>query len=241
MRRTALVASALLMAILLLSCRGNELETRGGGLNNPPETAEDFSVAGNLSVAGESRFSDSVRLLGAGTDYEDLRIDGLSTRTGSVAPTDETGFRGSANFYSRNLVHNQADEVQFSVQMPHAWRAGSGIYPHVHMAPWASSTGSQTAQFQLECYNADVGDTFPAVAASYEMSTTWTTDKQWAHLIAGNDQALAMTGLELSSILKCRLYRDNTVGGNYANKVSLLYFDIHYEVDAFGSDEEYIK
>ncbi len=212
MRRTALVASALLMAILLLSCRGNELETRGGGLNNPPETAEDFSVAGNLSVAGESRFSDSVRLLGAGT-----------------------------NFYSRNLVHNQADEVQFSVQMPHAWRAGSGIYPHVHMAPWASSTGSQTAQFQLECYNADVGDTFPAVAASYEMSTTWTTDKQWAHLIAGNDQALAMTGLELSSILKCRLYRDNTVGGNYANKVSLLYFDIHYEVDAFGSDEEYIK
>lgn len=189
---------ALLAAALLLTACGGSEQPAGRSLNNPPETAEDFTVAGSLTVGGESQFSDSLRLLGAGTDYEDLRIDGLSTRTGAVAPTDETGFRGSADYYSRNFVHNQADEVQFSVQMPHAWRAGSGIYPHVHLSPWVSSTGSQTAQFQLECYPADVGDTFPAVATSYEMSTTWTTDARWSHLIAGNDEALDMSGLLLS-------------------------------------------
>lgn len=43
------------------------------------------------------------------------------------------------------------------------------------------------------------------------------------------------------NVIKGRLYRDNTVGSNYAAAVTLLYFDIHVEINAFGSDEEYVK
>lgn len=65
-----------------------------------------------------------VRLLGNATVFEDLRIDALSTRVGVVAPTDETGFRGNANFISRNFVHNQADETnsRYKCRTP-GWRA----------------------------------------------------------------------------------------------------------------------
>lgn len=58
---------------------------------------------------------------------------------------------------------------------------------------------------------------------------------------AGNATALDMTGKTLSSVLKCRLYRDNTIANNLADKVAMLYVDFHYEVDAIGSAQEYIK
>jgi hypothetical protein len=183
----------------------------------------------------------NLRLLGDATTFDDLRIDGLSTRAGVVAPTDETGFRGNNAFQVRNFVHNQADEVQFDIQLPHSWKEGGLLYPHVHFAPWISSTGAKAAQFILEYYFANVGEQFPASPSTYTMTKTWAVDQQWYHLIAGNATALTSTGKTLSSILKCRLYRDNTVSNNLAGKVAFLYFDIHYEVDGFGSDGEYEK
>jgi hypothetical protein len=55
------------------------------------------------------------------------------------------------------------------------------------------------------------------------------------------DSHLSYTDMTVSNCWKARLYRDNTVVGNYAAPVSILYFDIHVEIDAFGSKEEYIK
>lgn len=261
MRRVALAtAVALALLLALVSCTkppAQETLQGIGGLNNPPSTTTNnvtgSVTASSLTVNGPARvdgasvlsgtltLSDSLRLLGAATDWDDLRIDGLSTRAGVVAPTDETGFRGSANFYSRNFVHNQADEVQFSVQMPHAWRAGSDVWPHVHFSPWATSAGSQAVRFVMNCYVADVNDTFPSAAVAYTMTKTWSGGAQWQHLLATSPTALDMDGLALSSLLKCRLWRDNTVANNFANKAAFLYFDVHYEVDSFGSDQEYIK
>lgn len=184
----------------------------------------------------------TVRLVGTATTFEDLRIDGMSTRVGVTAPTDEVGFRGDAAFYSRNFVHNQADEVQFSVQLPHAWKEGSAIHPHVHFSPWAANEGAAAAKFIFEYYIANVNGTYPASPATFPVTKTWTDSNQWKHLIAGGDSAgIDMTGYTLSSILKVRMYRDNTVTNNLADKVALLYIDIHYEIDALGSDSEYGK
>lgn len=195
-------------------------------------------TAGNgLSVADDG----TLRLTGLGTSYEDLRIDGTSARLGVVAPTVETGFRGDANHQAVNFVHNQADEVQFNVQLPHAWNEGSTIYPHVHFAPWATNAGAAAVRFVLEYYVANVDGTFPASPGTIQLTKTWTGSAQWKHQIASNDNGVDMTGLTLSSVLKCRLYRDNTVTNNLADKVTFLYFDIHYEVNAFGSDTEYGK
>lgn len=178
---------------------------------------------------------------GNATCFEDLRVDAISTRTGVIAPTDETGFRGDANHYVRNFVHNQADEIQFTVQMPHAWEIGTVIYPHVHFSPWTTSTGTQAAKFILEYYVSDFDKQFPSSPATLPLTKTWSVNQQWYHLIAGNASGIDLTGYNVSSLLKCRLYRDNTVTNNFANKLTILYFDIHYKVNSLGSREEYAK
>ena len=183
------------------------------------------------------------RLTGSASTFDDLRIDGLSARIGVVAPTDETGFRGDSNFYARNFVNNQADEIQFQVQLPHDWLVGSTLSPHVHFSPWITGTADvQAAQFVLEYYWSNINDTFPASPSQYTMSLTWTGSSQWKHMIAEHlTDDLDASGYRMSSILKCRLYRDNTVDNNLAGKVTFLYFDIHYERDGLGSHQEYVK
>lgn len=186
--------------------------------------------------------SGTFQMIADATAFEDLRIDGLSSRVGVVAPTDEVGFRGDSNFLARNFVHTQADEVQFNIQLPHAWKEGGKFYPHVHFSPWITGTAAvQAARFILEYRWSNPVDIFPSAALTYNMTYTWTGSFQWRHLIALNATELNSTGKTLSSVLNCRLYRDNTVGNNLAGKATFLYFDVHYEVDSFGSNEEYRK
>lgn len=201
----------------------------------------DLSHIGNDAGWAGFDVDGSFQLYGTATMFEDLRVEGLSARVGTVSPTYETGFRGDANYLSTNMVHTQADEVQFAVQLPHGWNAGSAIFPHVHFSPVISNEGAGAAQFILAYFVANVDAQFPASPAIYTMTETWTGSKQYYHLIAANDTGIATTGWTLSSVMKCRLYRDNTVANNLAGKVSFLYFDIHVEMDAFGSRLEYSK
>jgi hypothetical protein len=181
----------------------------------------------------------TLSLSGAATAWDDLLQTVTGTRTGVVAPTTGTGFRGDSNFYHVTFLHTQADEVQFEIQMPHRGRAGSDCFPHVHFSPVTTGTG--TVKFVLELYAANVAAQFPASPVQHVMTKTWATNQQWYHLIAANATGLAIPTWTLSQVWKCRLYRDNTVGGNYAAAVTLLYFDVHVEIDAFGSAQEYVK
>ncbi len=177
--------------------------------------------------------------------WDDSQISPWSARVGALAPTAETGFRGDGNFLALNFVHTQADEIQFIQQARHSWREESEIFPHVHFSPFSSVLkGDYAVQFILKFYQADVNGAFGSVG-TYTMTKTFTynfdNEFQWYHLIASNLTALDQTGFGISNFLVCRLYRDNTVADNFPGKVTLLGFDYHYEVDAFGSDQEYIK
>jgi len=73
------------------------------------------------------------------------------------------------------------------------------------------------------------------------MTASWTGDKQWYHFIATEQVDINGSALGISSLLHCRLYRDNTGACNLQGKVAFEYFDLHYEVDSLGSPNEYIK
>ena len=196
---------------------------------------------GNLSAGNYARFGNdgTLQLAGSATTFDDLRVEGATARAGLVAPNDTTGFRGDANHQVRYLRESQADEVQFYVQFMHAMKVGAACYPHVHFTPSSTATGA--AKFILEYYWANAGGQFPASPGTYAMTKTWGTDQQWYHLVAVGASPLTLTDVNISAIMKCRLYRDNTVDGNYAASLALLYFDIHVEIDTLGSSEEYAK
>lgn len=184
--------------------------------------------------------NDSLLLSGDATVFDDLLTGAESARTGVTAPTIGGGFRGDANMYYTSFVHTQADELQFSVQFSHAWLEGSRFYPHVHFSPEAAGGANNAAQFILLYRFANVDAQFPSGTSSLTMTKTWTGDKSWYHLIADGSGIAIPTGT-FSAIMKCRVYRDNTVTNNLAAGVAVLYFDWHIEIDRLGSREEYVK
>lgn len=190
-------------------------------------------VTSDLYLAG------SFQLLDSATVFDDLRVEGAIARVGSVAPTDGTGFRGDSNHQMRTFVHTQADEIQFYVQLPHGSKTGAVIYPHIHYMP--TTTGTGNVKFILEYYWANINSQFPASPGTVELTDTIASNKQWYHLIADNAAGATLTDIGISAVLKCRLYRDNTVTGNIAAALAFLYFDIHVELDTMGSRQEYVK
>ena len=183
------------------------------------------------------------RLVGDATSWDDLRLSGSSARVGVTAPSVDS-FGPSGSLRTLRFEEGHHDEIYFEIQMPHAWLEGSNIYPHVHWSPVTTEAGNVV--WQLDYTWANLDDAFPA-------PTTMTTDATaaggtaWVHKISpfkdgSSNTYIDGTGKTLSSMLVCRLHRDAGAGSDTLSEdVAFLEFDLHYQVDGFGSDSEYIK
>lgn len=185
--------------------------------------------------------SEALRLVSPATVYDDILTSTYSARTGTPAPTIGTGFRGDNNILHTTFINTQADEQQFDIQFPHGWAVGTTFYPHVHFCPAAAGGANNAVRFILGYRFAGINEQFPAAESTYEMTKTWNGDKSWYHYIADNAAGLSIPTGNISAIMKCRVYRDNSVTNNMAAAVSILYYDWHIEIDTLGSREEYIK
>ena len=169
--------------------------------------------------------------------WDDLRFPAQGINpSGPASPPDIDPDDGTL------LFSGVADEsVIIIAQMPHCWKEGSGIRPHVH---WSKSTDSaEFVAWLCEYSMANPGETFPAfqtLALSTDVADG-TPDGAVAnqHLITTFGE-LDMTGMDVSCIIKFRLTRDISED-SYLADAKLLEFDIHYRVDSAGSAHEFIK
>lgn len=134
---------------------------------------------------------------------------------------------------------NGADEsLHFSAQIPHDWKEGSALHPHLHWAPTTTDTGGVVWEF--EYILASVDETFPAAATSSQVTTAaiGTADH---HQVTKFD-VMEMDGERISAMILCRLTR---LGANDADTFTgdavALEFDFHYQRDSNGSYHEYDK
>jgi len=126
----------------------------------------------------------------------------------------------------------------FMAQMPHAWKEGSAIHPHVHWEPMSTNGGNVLWRFSYQVANIggvfsgawtdlDVLDAGAGVLLTHQLAA-------WA--------SVSMSGLTLSAMIKMKVSR---IGGDgtdtFTADAKLLEFDLHYEIDAPGSREELIK
>lgn len=167
--------------------------------------------------------------------YEDLRFP--------ASAINPPGAAEDPDFDTTNcgwLFDPGATEVLYVLaQIPHAWKEGTTLKPHVHWEKTTSAAGAVRWQLRYEW------------ASYYEARTSLTTinattpvadsDTADVHLITPLP-TIAGTGRQISDMLCMRLER---VGGHasdtYGADARLLEFDIHYEVDSFGSSQEYSK
>ena len=212
------------------------------GTNNSLYVKDD----GHSHASSGDGVFDDVAISEGNEKWDDLRIPGSNTRPGTTAPAVSL-FRDG--IYLDEFVYNQVDTVFFSIQLPHHWKEGSDIYPHIH---WAHNTAGPAIDkgvvWKLEYSWANAGEILPP-SSTLTAALTWTSapPAQYKHIITqfldgSNNEYIDGTGKKISSMLICRLYRDTSDDlDNFTGSAFLLEIDFHYQVDSLGSDQEYIK
>lgn len=130
------------------------------------------------------------------------------------------------------------NEVFLTIQMPHRYAEGTNVVPHIHWAPQNANAGNVVWGFEYQWRN---------VGAQFANPTTTITVTDATNLVAGEHQVAAFaavngSGQLLSSMFCGRIFRDGAnAADTYLSNAAMLEFDLHYQVDARGSRQEFIK
>lgn len=121
--------------------------------------------------------------------------------------------------------------------MPHAREVGTVIEPHIHWT--ATTTGAGNVVWRFEYAVASIGNAFPAYTTVNVTAAASGVANQ--HQVTSFGE-ITMADDALGTMLKWKLSR---IGGDaadtYAADAKLLEFDIHIQLDSFGSEEKYSK
>ena len=159
---------------------------------------------------------------------DDLRVTLDRANTGSNNPLLEslTGITGLKVYF---FDHNNTNEMFFTLQLPHNWKDGTTIYPHLHWLPKSdSATGNVKWNMDYSWANLDT-ETFSA-------ATTITTTSSGAlvqnkHIVTEIGTGITGSGKTYSSVLICRVYRDGThANDTYTDKAGGLSMDFHISI-----------
>lgn len=199
------------------------------------DTSQNMTVVGQIKSGDGTNFAtlddDGLRLGGTYTCWEDLKVPLQQGKQGSSSKPDYNYTELTYDFPQ----NDSSEALYFNIQMPHGWLEGSDINPHVH---WIQTQNlNVTWKIDYRWYNPN-----SAVPASWTTVTidqlAFTYSSGSLHQISKPSSMISGTGKTLSSILQVKLYRDDNV---YTGDALALEFDIHYEVDAVGSGQEFLK
>lgn len=186
------------------------------------------TVLDNLTV-GKLRLSD--------TAWDDLRVTVNSVKVPTVNPPAWADYKGSQVLaFEDQAVAGNEEIVYFSVQMPHSWKEGTDISPHVHWLAEDDTAGN--CRWKLTYSWANINGTFATETPIYvDGASGAAADKHVLSAFAD----IAGAGKTLSSMLLCSLSRNSSHANDTLNgkDAYLLEIDFHYEVDKFGSDNEF--
>lgn len=185
-------------------------------------------------------------LNGNSTNFTDLVINPATARNSGSTTPDWADFVPDIPTYLFDPSRQEA--IAFQVQLPHNYKEGTKIYPHIHWAPMTTA-GTSRATWVLVYQWVNLNGNFEVTSTSVSgflvvgdgaSPSVSLASKQ--HTITEMGSGIIGTGKTISSILMCRLYRDGTnATDNYTGDAALLSIDFHYEIDTFGSREQFIK
>lgn len=173
--------------------------------------------------------------------WDDLRFDPTARNTGAKAPSFALWKSGLYLYDFDNAAAGSEKEVFFNVQMPHGWREGTEVYPHVHWLNKTAGGAGELIRWGLEYSVTAIGAAFPATTTIYGTTIEGgglitTVD---SHLIT-SFAPIAMTGNRISTVIVCRMFRNSSdAADTYTGTAGLLYIDWHYQTGRPGSRNEY--
>lgn len=184
----------------------------------------------------------TMRLENNATVWDDLNVfPDATTRSGSNSPTYslfKNNGSGSQGVLLNYFSSTTEQELYFTVQIPHSYKLGTDLLPHVH---WTTSSGTPSGSdvvWGLEYTVMAIGGNFPntqIIYATNVISEIGTPSGTGQHLISGFP-AISGSGLGISTVLVCRIFRAVAQSGDtFGNNTGFLGIDFHYEQNTMGS------
>ena len=205
---------------------GVPLEVTGvSKFGTPATNYSSFEADGTLVFKGDA------------TPWEDFRVSLMTTTISSTNPPGLERYRRDVGNTSQGVFayafdKNTEEEVYFEVQLPHGYKLGTDLKPHIHWGVSTVPAGGTTVRWGLEYTIANMGDNFPVTQTIYTVATDPVT--QYKH-IYNSFTDIAGSGItNVSTMILCRLFRDVT-NDNFANDAAAFDIDFHYEIDTIGS------
>jgi len=185
-------------------------------------------------MAIQKHLNDSVYLNDG--NWDDLRVAAQNTRINPVKEKPDYGSLTGA-FLTYLFDPAETETVNFVIQIPHSFKYNSTIYPHVHWAPVTASSGSVRWSFEYSIAN--IFGTFGAATTLTALCEASGTAYKHFYCSLGS---IDMSGFSTSCMILCNLSRlGNGSGDDYPSDAGLLEFDIHYQKNCIGSDNELNK
>lgn len=181
-----------------------------------------FEIDGTLKFEGDA------------TVWEDLRFPATNLKVNPVTSLPDFDYTEIGYLFDAGST----ETLYIIAQMPHSWKIGSSIYPHVHWMPTNTNTGDVLWRFEYKWVN--IGDNGAGAFTPVDVLDT-ASGVAYDHQLASFG-AISGTGKTLSSIISIKISRIGGDGDDTYNADALLKeIDIHYEIDTIGSREEYTK
>ena len=202
-----------------------------------------LQVIGDARIGSETNYAGfetdgTLTFNGSATVFDDLRVPISSAKLlGNSDPDWETFVGGT---YALAFADNVDQEVFFSCQIPHGWKLGSNLNPHIHWSPDGTDTGSVT--WKLEYAISDISGTFTSSTTMSATDAGDGVDRKHQYVDLGDIDMSAYTETnDVSIMLINRLWRDVDDGDDFSGDAFLLEIDFHYEIDTIGSRSEASK
>lgn len=173
-------------------------------------------------------------LLGTATVFDDVYPSSVTIGSGGSAPSF-TAYNGNLRAYEFLGSGATTKELNMGFQIPHSYKEGSDIIPHIHIYIPDDGTGG-VIKYYCEYTWTNIDQT--GTVATTTISGTIT---RAANAGINNNAILSFgtvtgTGKTISSVFMCRIYRNPAdVGDTFGASTWLKSADIHFECDTLGS------
>ena len=170
-------------------------------------------------------------LVGSATAWEDLRFPATAIRQGATTKPD---------FDTTNLgllfPQNDNAEIAYIIaQLHHSYKLESNIHPHIHYVQDEEEEPVFKIDYRWYKNGADPTGGFTTITAN-TFIFTYTSGSIMQKI---SFPTISGSGIDtVSSILDIKLYRDDNV---VTGDILVKEFDVHYEIDTFGSKTEFTK
>jgi len=210
--------------------------------------AQEVKINDNLKVEADG----TLVFENSATIFDDIMVfPDATTKSGSYSPvwTRYAQNGASQGTFLWMFDKDTEQELYFTVQIPHGYKQGSPLYPHVHWTTISGTPSGTNVVWGLEYTIMKIGGNFNAtttiLTTNSVISGIGTPSGTRQHLISSFGQISSGTApydFGISTIIVCRLFRQAADSNDtFGYSVGLLGFDFHYEKDTEGSRTEFVK